>query len=216
VGNFREMNLKEKIEHVIYYYKWHFIFGVVILVFAINIILSIFQADKNIPLMTFSLQNGDLIDLEKKANWEKIFTEKIIKEEDLGRSVRVDFYIINTEEPNEATNISIQKLATYSAVGELDIVCFEENYYKEQMKIGAFLPLDTIPELSSVLENNRDKLVSTVLENGEEENHVYGIKADDIKAFEGLEYDTKGKIVGISDGTKRLNYSIEAFKHLFE
>ncbi|HOA82086.1 MAG TPA: hypothetical protein PKK61_13650 [Defluviitaleaceae bacterium] len=213
---FKDMTFKEKIEHIIYYYKWHIIFGIVILVFSINIFQSILEADKNIPLMTFSLQGGEFVDYQKKEDWEKKFSEKIVKEEDIGRTVRVDFYPINTEEPNEATNISIQKLATYSAVGELDIICLNEDYYIEQMKIGAFLPIDTIDKLSSVIEENKDKIVTYVLEDGQKESHIYGIRADDIKIFKELEYDVTGKIIGISSGTKRIDYTVEAFKLVFE
>lgn len=214
---YKDMAFNEKIEHIIYYYKWHIIIGIIIILVLGYTVQSFLERDKNIPLMTFSLQGPATMDNEKKFNWEQIMTERIVQDEidEIDKKVRVDFYAINLEYPNEYSEANIQKLITHSAVGELDIVCLDEAFYIQQAKAGAFFPLDTIPEIASIIDSHKDNMVELTVED-ESEKHIYGMKADEINFFEELGYDTKGKIIGISVSTHRMDYCIETLKLIFE
>jgi len=210
---FKELSFKEKLEHIIYYYKWHIIIAIFLMIFSGSLIKGFIEQDKNIPLGTLSFQ-GVATDFEKIEAWEDMVTQKI-KKADTQQKVRVDFYSISLDGFDEYSTANMQKYVTLAAVGELDVVCVDEDFFISQAELGTFMPLDTLPELSVIIENNKGN-IKKLIPKEQTEEHIYGIKVTDLDAFKDLGYNPEGMIMAISASSKRLSYCIEILKFIFE
>lgn len=212
---FKELSTRGKIEHIWYYYKWHIIIGIFAIALIVNLVQDIIHRDESLPLFTISLQ-GYSPDHDKISDLEKTLTEQIKKtDEDLDKDVRIDFYSMNAENNDEYSMANFQKFMMMAMVGDLDIVCLDEEMFMKQAEMGYYKPLDSVPALMPLLERDQTKPIKINTEENPEE-HIYGLRVDDLKAFENLGYDSKGKIIGIAGNTKKLSYSIDCLKLLFE
>lgn len=210
---FKELTAKRKVEHIWYYYKWYIIISIFVIAFIVNLLQTISQKDESIPLLTISLQ-GFPTDYERIAAWEEDITDKIAGG-GTEQKVRADYYPINLEKQDQASVAYTQKFVVLLSAGELDIVYINEDLFETQALAGYYKPLDMMPELSSILSNNEARIVKRKKE-GDINEHIYGIRAEDIKIFEDLEEDTKGKIVAIASTTERLSKSIDFIKLILE
>ncbi|NLM12487.1 MAG: hypothetical protein GX209_01915 [Epulopiscium sp.] len=210
---FKDLTPKKKLEHVLYYYKWHMIVGVCLLFLAINLIVTIAQRDKNIPLFILSVQ-GIPKDYDKIEVWEEEVTNKIA-EPDTKQKVRVDYYPIRLDSQDQISVANTQKFAVLLAAGDLDVVCLDEELFLTQAAMGFYHPLDELPELSAVLDKIEPRAIRLKTE-ADTNEHIYGIWADGLEIMKKLDESTEGKIIGIVKTTKRLSYSTDFIQLVLE
>lgn len=213
VQTFKDLTPKKKLEHILYYYKWHIIVGIILLLAGINLLINISQKDKNIPLFTISIQ-GIPEDYDKIEAWEEDITNKIA-ESDTMQKVRVDYYPIRLDNQDQTSTAYTQKFVVLMGARELDVVCLDEDVFLTQAAMGYYQPLDKLPELFDVLDKNESRAVKLKSE-ADTTEHIYGIKADDLEIIKQLEENTDGKIIGIVSNTKRLSYSIDFIQLLLK
>lgn len=210
---FKDLTFKKRVEHIFYYYKWHMLAAVMMLVFMTNLIVTISQKDKNTPLLTISIQ-GNPQNYDQITAWEEEITSKIAAP-DTEQKVRVDYYPIRLENEDQISAAHTQKFAVLLAAGDLDVVCLDEELFLAQAAKGYYHPLDQLPELSGVLDKIETRAVKSKTDDDSSE-HIYGIWAKDLEALEQLGENTENKVIGIIRNSKRLSYSIDFIKLILQ
>ena len=212
---FKALTKKEKVEHIWEYYRLHIIGTMAGVFFVVSILMTIFGPKPPEPAADLVIVGG-YVGHEEKVDQFKSDIEDIIDQGEEGK-VNVNIMTVNWEEQSEVTMAMEQKLMLMFQTRELDVLILEKekfDIYVNNLDSTLCQPLESIPELAQILEDNQESLVRRKFRDDDTEK-IYGISVkDNIKLKEiGLQDDF---IVVIPIVAKNTENAVEVVKWLYE
>ena len=212
---FKALTKKEKVEHIWEYYRLHIIGTMAGVFFVVSILMTIFGPKPPEPAADLVIVGGYVGHEEKVAQF-KSDIEDIIDQGEEGK-VNVNIMTVIWEEQSEVTMAMEQKLMLMFQTRELDVLILEKekfDIYVNNLDSTLCQPLESIPELAQILEDNQESLVRRKFRDDDTEK-IYGISVkDNIKLKEiGLQDDF---IVVIPIVAKNTENAVEVIKWLYE
>lgn len=180
---FRELSLKQKLEHIWIYYKWKIILPILSIVAAVSIGISVYENSKDSLLYAVFLNSGF------NDETSDAFMDDFIDyaELDMKRSkVTLDasMYIHRTDGTSDTSSVSSgQKLLAMFTSIEMDVIIGDQANFEYYAKQGSFVALDEIfPE--EFLQEHTDRLVVT--EDPDEKEVCLGIRITDSRKLKDI------------------------------
>lgn len=210
---YKDMNRKEKIEHIWEYYRWN--------IFAV--IVSILVGGSLLKTILFRTPPDalDIVVVNSMATNNKMteVTEEYKEKFDVG-------LVLTNMDWNDYEMVTImhQKIPLLLTADEMDIIGVTDEEYKQLMRAygeDMFLPLEEIEGLEDILEKHKDNLLISdyrVDEKGnktETSKHVYGIKLDKLSHMPCIDKSLPIGL-GITPQVKDLDKAVEMFKYIVE
>ena len=212
--SFKELNFREKCEHIWQYYRWPILATVVAVFISIYFIKAILTP-KQVYTVDVTI-SGKIYYDETHADVVKQFKDRF----DTNLSVAS----VNWENVGEFQMAMMQKIPLLVRTKELDILGLPEsafNSYMGQMGEGMFVALDTLPEFKELLEERKDRLyVSEYTLNEDNEvvqgdGHVYGIRVSKFKNIPSVT-ESEEIILGVTSTYKNPEDTVEMLRYLSE
>ncbi len=146
----KKKGLKEKISYYAYYYKWHAVAVVALAAVAISLIVN-FVNNKDWAFYVCLINTTDFPDAEK---YVESFAEYAGIDTDEYELVFDTSMYIDTEEMGMESVSSFQKLAAYTAAGDLDVMIASPQVFQQYANGQTFWDLSRLlsPEQFSRLE----------------------------------------------------------------
>lgn len=213
--SFKEMDKKQKVMHIWEYYRYHILSGIIAIFVTISLAKTIF----------FPAPPNDVdIMLAGKIYLEDTYTA-VADEFKEKYKTGLDLTSVNWEEDPQIAGVMYQKIPLMLSTKEVDIVGISTSTYErfaEMYGEDMFMPMENIPELSSLLEKYEDHLYVSekrVDEEGNkidaEQKHVLGIKVEKFNNIPCLGANEE-MIVGLNTGAKDLEKTINMLKYILE
>lgn len=198
----KDMNTKQKIDYVWYYYKIHIIVAIVIIIFC-----GMFISDKiNSKNYVFDFTViGSSINSDIQNSTQKEATSLLLGKTDGKDQVLFDF-ILQSKNANGEVELGSsmqQKFVVKMAVGEIDVIALDKKLFSELASQGALVKLSDL----NGLELNDAVEVSAKNKAGEE--NVYGIEISNSKKLKSMGYDLDNKILCVVEKTKNIDMSVK-------
>lgn len=203
----KNMSRKEKMEYIWDYYKIHIIGSIVVIALIISFIHG--QATKIEYVANLTIIGG-VTNEDKLEQTEQNLTRLIVKNGQDRQQVLIDAIPItdvNNPEPQ-----LIQKFTVKLAAQEIDVMVLDKTMFDDLVKKGTFLKLGDIKDinLSSIKE---DKIEGV---NEENKKGIYGVSAENIKAFKDMGLNTNNKVLCILNSTTHKDSAVSMFKWIIE
>lgn len=203
---FKEMNKLEKIKHIWVYYRYHILAGIIACFVAGNIIRLMFwpQPENVVDVMIC----GPMYLGDNEFEVYDEFKEKY--------QAGLSLDCLNWDVDIQRAQVMQQKLPLMVTAKSLEIVAMPEKNYESFVKaygVDMFMPLEEVPELSVLLEKQKDHLYTCDLaydDKGNDikaEEHVYGIRVSKFNGIDSIEYNEEmviGVIATLRDRHKAL------------
>lgn len=176
---FKALTKKQKIEHIWEYYRLHIIGSIVGIIFLTNILVTIFSPRPPAPAAQIVIVGKLVQDDEKIASLTSEMEHIIGDGED--QRIELSFLPVDWAEYSQLTMGMEQKLMVMLHTKEIDVFGLEKERfasYVESLEESMFEPLDDIPALAKILEQNKENLMKVKFEDQEQEK-VYGIFVKD-------------------------------------
>lgn len=193
-----------KAKNIIYYYKYHFLLGVIGLLalgyfiygFATNV-----KPDFNLTAIgSFYSQDTEPIKQTIKNNISSI-------KEPLVEVVTI------TGDVNFQQEYAMQmKAVTVIAAGDIDVFIMDKDNFDKYAAGSAFASLDKLVENMNI---DKSRCYSAKTEDLAEE-HIYGLEAGSSKLLQGIQSRTNQKIVAISARTKNYEKAVKLVEFLIK
>lgn len=203
----KNMSRKEKMEYIWDYYKIHIIGSIVVIALIASFIHG--QATKIEYVANLTIIGG-VTNEDKLEQTEQNLTRLIVKNGQDRQQVLIDAIPItdvNNPEPQ-----LIQKFTVKLAAQEIDVMVLDKTMFDDLVKKGTFLKLGDIKDinLSSIKE---DKIEGV---NEENKKGIYGVSAENIKAFKDMGLNTNNKVLCILNSTTHKDSAVSMFKWIIE
>jgi len=192
--------MKKRFENFWYYYKWHTIIAIPIIISIIFVLLPGKAKTKEFPCN--AILTGTYLNDSKRVEIEK-------KEQ-----LNIRFLPMGEGISKDIENASIQKIMVSSAAGDYDLLIADKELFNSLANQGAFLELDDLIKINS-LNDKSLRFVKTKV-NSENVEHIYGIELNENKYLQDAKYDVKNKVVGIYANTKERNRAVRFITFLFD
>jgi hypothetical protein len=123
---FKELDTKEKIEHVIYYYKWHIVLTIIGILCIISLIYTIFIKE---PIENYSgiAMYGQFLSFDTEDNIQEELADLVNAPENY--RVLVDSYYSDEYDPTVEADLN-QRFNTYLFANQYQLVITTEKYIK--------------------------------------------------------------------------------------
>lgn len=205
--NTANMNRKQKIEYIWYYYKLHIIAALVVII-VIGSFASTFLTRKStyvsVSLTGSYVDNNKLDDFNKKANKEL-----------LGDNKKSEVSITFLSKGGDTDYNTDQALTARIAAKDIDILILPKSDFESYAKLGSFLDLSDLKNDSVFQKLNFIEATDT--SDKKTEAKPYGIDADDFsKSFNEFTYDYKDKVVGILVNTPNKSNAVKFLKWMLK
>lgn len=210
--SFKEMNKKQKVKHIWTYYRYHILASIIAIIVVGSIGKSIFfPKPANLVEVIIS---GPLY----MNDGQYTVAEKFETDYRIGLSLTA----LDWESSDQMVTAMYQKIPALLTAKSLDILALPVSQYEEYTKIHGedmFVPLEDVPELSKVLEEQKDNLFIYDKGIDEEGNiidakeHVYGIKVKSFPTISCIEHNDE-MVIGLTSTMKDRDRSIKVFKYL--
>lgn len=212
---FKDMNLWEKIKHIWEYYRWHIVATILTVVVTVNLGITMLRPQE--------VDSVDVMIVGRTAysdGYEE--TVDMFKEQfDAG----LEIVSVDWEQGGEMEMVMLQKIPLMMMTNELDVLALAPSrfeLYIQQTGPDMFVQLDTIPQLEEVLEENKDRLLTSKYTFNEEGDiiegdveHVYGIYVDKFKNVPCIRASEQ-MVVGITGKPKDVQKAAEMLAYLIE
>lgn len=202
----KKLNLNErKLKNYIYYYKYHAIIGMVILLILILSIKSCMNTvipDLNIVFM------GDYYFNETET---KPFENKIISNTPKMKAIGIDVITLSDKLEGQQAYAMQMKAMTLMAAGDIDICIMDKANFDKYADKGAFINLEgIIKEIGSV----SDYKVYKAKVEGDQSEHIFGVDLSRSSILSGDIFKGKELIMSIRVGAKHSDLAIKISKQL--
>lgn len=123
---FKELDTQEKIEHVIYYYKWHIVLTIIGILCIISLIYTIFIKE---PIENYSgiAMYGQFLSFDTEDNIQEELADLVNAPENY--RVLVDSYYSDEYDPTVEADLN-QRFNTYLFANQYQLVITTEKYIK--------------------------------------------------------------------------------------
>lgn len=123
---FKELNTKEKMEHIIYYYKWHIVLTIIGILCIISLIYTIFIKE---PIENYSgiAMYGQFLSFDTEDNIQEELADLVNAPENY--RVLVDSYYSDEYDPTVEADLN-QRFNTYLFANQYQLVITTEKYIK--------------------------------------------------------------------------------------
>ncbi len=132
--------LKGRLQYFIYYYKWHVIIAVIVLIFTINTIIDL-ATRKDIILQVVYVNGFPNVE---STEFMEDFQKNIEINEKKETTQLDDTFYINSKSPSIYDEQYMEKLMVMASAGTIDVVVVDEDYFKTMAAGGYFLDLSKI------------------------------------------------------------------------
>lgn len=201
----KDLPFKERMENIWYYYKWHIIIGIALIVIVLSSVNSMFTK----PIYIFNLSAVGCCDSTKGKEVSELSDDivKLIGKTNKRDAAEIDLYgLMNANDTLKNLDYnSHEKLSVKIAAKGVDILVINKSDFDDLIKQEAFVKLDTLKDFDI---NNKNY---NLIKSG---SSVYGISVEGNKALEKIGFDTKGKAIGIVAASKRYKASEKVLKWL--
>lgn len=123
---FKDLNNKEKFEHIMYYYKWHIVLGIIGVISAISLIYTMFIME---PIENYCgiAMYGQFLSFDTEDNIQQELADLV----DAPKNYRVlvDSYYSDENDPTVEADLN-QRLNTYLFANQYQIIITTEKYIK--------------------------------------------------------------------------------------
>lgn len=210
--SFKEMNKKQKVKHIWTYYRYHILASIIALIVVGSLGKSIFFP-KPANLVEVIISGPLYLNDEQYT-----VSDKFESDYRIGLSVTS----LNWESGDQMVTAMYQKIPALLTAKSLDILALPVSQYEEFTKIhgeNMFVPLENVPELSKVLEEQADNLFTYDKGIDEEGNtidaqeHIYGIKVQSFPTISCIDYNEE-MVIGLTSTMKDRERSIKVFEYL--
>lgn len=207
MGKFKNLPLKEKLENIWYYYKWHILSCVLAVFVAAALIGSYLNREKyviNISLVGYFDNSRN----EAVNNFQEDITKLLVPEANKRTSALVELYK-SKDKSGKLKNLepaNVEKLSVKIAAKEVDILIINKDDFNNYVNEDTFLRLDDLKL------DNADKAYKLY----KADSSVYGISVEGNKLLEEIGYDTKDKVMGILVNTKNKESSEKVINWLLK
>lgn len=209
---FKEMNRKQKFEHIWDYYRYYILATIVSIIVAICLGKSLlFPPEENkVDVMVCGPIYLD--------GTQQEVTEDFLEKYQTG----INLMSMNWENDLQTSNMMIQKIPLMVTVGSLEIIVLPVEQYKYFTKVygtNMFTPLEEVPQLQEVLQARKDKLFvqnKGVDDKGNEieaEEHIYGIQVEQIANIPCIEQNPE-LVIGLSSVLRDENKALSMYQYL--
>lgn len=172
--NFKDLNRQEKIEHIIYYYKWHIVLAIVGVLCAISLVYTIFIRE---PIENYNgiAVYGEFLSFDKENAIQQELADLVNAPENY--RVLVDCYYSDENDPTVESNL-FQKFNTYLYANQYQLIISNkeniETFAQNEIlyPMAAYLTKEDIAEY----EKNYEILYTKNPETGRDD--AFGIKLD--------------------------------------
>lgn len=207
MGKFKNLPMKEKLENIWYYYKWHILSCVLVVFVASALIGSYLNREKyviNISMVGYFDNSRN----EAVSNFQEDITKLLVPKADKRTSALVELYK-SKDTSGKLKNLepaNVEKLSVKIAAKEVDILIINKDDFNNYMNEDTFLKLDDL-KLDNA--NKSYNLYKT-------DSSVYGISVEGNKLLDKIGYDTKDKVIGILVNTKNKESSEKVINWLLK
>jgi len=210
---FKEMNFQEKVSYYKSYYLSKTIIGLIILGFAAYFVYTI-VSPKPVTVLNAAILNYPFSD-EAIDKMTSDMENRLIGDNDM-EEVFIDasYYLGSGNDVSEYTMGAQQKLTTYIAAGDIDVIIAPESAFQSYTTAGFFSKLtDLLPtEMITALSDS-------VFESSTSDNPVsgaYGIYLDKAELFKGASSAADRPVFGIVVNSKNQDNSVDYLKYLLD
>ncbi|OPJ58995.1 hypothetical protein [Clostridium oryzae] len=201
------MSTKEKINYIVYYYKYYFIVGILIIAALVSFIVGRLNEKETVFNASFI---GTVLDYNKLEKLTDEATDKLVKNPNK-QEIVIDFKQIDLKGRNQQTAVSVQKLVAQLSVGELDVLVMPGDVFNNYCKQGTFMDIENLKKDTSLKNLSFVKGKSKT----EASEKTYGIDVSSLKIFSDLKYSSSNKLIlAIPATTKHKSESIKFIKWL--
>lgn len=123
---FKDLNNKEKFEHIVYYYKWHIVLGIIGILCVISLIYTMFFKP---PIENYCgiAMYGQFLSFDTEDNIQQELADLVEAPENY--RVSVDSYYSDEDDPTVESDLN-QKFNTYLFANQYQLVITNEDYIK--------------------------------------------------------------------------------------
>lgn len=197
-----------KLRNNLYYFKWHIIIGIIILITVISTIYGcVTRIDPDFYLVVMGdiyVEDSEVLDasiMERLGEIQAVSIENL--------------YLSDSQEQADPTvyGAMIQKAAVLIAAGDIDVFMVDQVNFDRYVDQGGYYHLD---EFLTRLEVDGEKLLHAQVEGYDEKPFVYGIDVSESTYFK--EHGIYGRkiILTISARAKNMDYAREFFLMILE
>lgn len=205
------MNFKQKIEYILYYYKFHI--TIIIVIITILASISINFINRKDSILNIILI-GTHVDLNKQEEIRNEAENAIIKSDRKKKEIGFEFLQTTNDPQAEMNSIASQKLTALIAAGDVDILILDKNDFDTYVRKGMFMKLTSIPHFSDI-HVSESALVKGKIDKLDKEDKIYGINVEKIQQLKKISYDSKNKVLCIVSNSKHGDSAIEFLKWVY-
>ncbi|MDF2593990.1 MAG: hypothetical protein K0R69_331 [Clostridia bacterium] len=221
-ASFKELSFKKKISHIWEYYRWHIIGSIIGIIVLGNLVVTILTPQKNYSV--------DVVVAGRLASDET--QPQVIEKFENELDTSLNIASVDFANMGQLEMVMMQKIPLLMRTNELDILILSKDAYMNYLNQGGidmFMPLDTIKELTPLLEEKKDSLITsedikleetdpsgeTKIKKLEGENHVYGITVNKLNNIPCIAF-TEELVVGVTSVAKDIPRTAEMLDYLVE
>jgi hypothetical protein len=198
----KDMNTRQKIDYIWYYYKIHIIAAIVIIIFC-----GMFVHDRiNSKDYVFNFTViGNSINFDMQSSMEKEATQLLVGRTDSKKQVLFDFM---SESKNAKGEVELQpamqqKLIVKMASGEINVIALDKKLFSPLAAQGALLKLGD----AKGLEFDNTKGIKAKDISGSDE--YIGIDISDNKKLKDMGFDTDNKVLCILVKNENIDMAVK-------
>ncbi|HEX3077417.1 MAG TPA: hypothetical protein VHQ24_11195 [Lachnospiraceae bacterium] len=207
----KDMSPKERLSYINMYYKKPIIIGCIIVVALCSLLYSVFSP-KPEDILNVAVVN-DYMEEDKQGAFVDSLKDYLQIDSDK-QQINFDatYYVSNTTSA-ELSSSSQQKIMTYVAAKQLDVIIADEDYFKRLCNAGYFCDLaEQLPaDMYSYLSDSY--FISTTDESTEQ--NTYGIYLDKSAVYKSTGSVLDKPILGIVANSPNKDYAQSFIKFLF-
>ncbi len=202
----------KKVANYIYYYKFHALISLVVILMASSLIYGIatrVEPDLDIAVAgTYKIINPDVAGVVKKAK------TTIVKELDQVKEPNIQFMDLSPDNNPNDQQAGQVKFATFMMNGAVDVFILERENFDLFAERGAFISLDGMESQLGIDRAKNIKQVKKVQNSNEE--HLYGIDVTNSSLLKDFGPPGKEKIAVVTVKGKHRENAIKALKLLLK
>lgn len=205
----KDMNTKQKIDYIWYYYKVHIIVTL-IAIFLIGTFVSDKINSKNYVL-SFTVI-GSSFNVDQQDEMQKEVTKLLLGKTDGKDQAYIDFMPLYKNSSGELTLQPElqQKFIVKMAAGEIDVAALDKNMFASLAANGGLVKLGDLKGL----ELNNNTTVKATNETGSE--GVYGIDISSNAKLKEMNYDTENKVLCVTYKSENKDMAVKFINWLLK
>lgn len=151
---FANKGFKGKLSYFVYYYKWHVIIALFVLLFGGRMVYD-YVTQKDVVLQAIYINSFPNVE---SADFMAEFQKTIEIDENKEETLLDDTFYINPDSPTLYDEQNIEKLFAMCSAGIVDVCVVDESYFMNMANGGFFLDLSTVLS-DEQMEQYKDRII---------------------------------------------------------